>query len=112
MGIHYCMGGLQCTVDAECIDGKGQVIPCLYVAGEAAGGIHGNNRLGGNSLLDCWSLAELRARQPASSLLAQARSSSRALRQASSRTLPSEHRQLVFLMASSPSLGSEGAILG
>merc|ERR1712187_84968 len=25
----------------------------LYVAGEAAGGIHGNNRLGGNSLLDC-----------------------------------------------------------
>merc|ERR1712048_393109 len=51
--IHYCMGGLQCTVDAECIDGKGQVIPGLYVAGEAAGGIHGNNRLGGNSLLDC-----------------------------------------------------------
>merc|ERR1711912_168092 len=51
--IHYCMGGLQCTVDAECIDSKGQVIPGLYVAGEAAGGIHGNNRLGGNSLLDC-----------------------------------------------------------
>merc|ERR1712187_51873 len=37
--IHYCMGGLQCTVDAECIDEKGQVIPGLYVAGEAAGGI-------------------------------------------------------------------------
>merc|ERR1712039_809219 len=51
--IHYCMGGLECTVDAECIDAKGQVIPGLYVAGEAAGGIHGNNRLGGNSLLDC-----------------------------------------------------------
>merc|ERR1712178_599169 len=51
--IHYCMGGLECTVDAECIDSKGAVIPGLYVAGEAAGGIHGNNRLGGNSLLDC-----------------------------------------------------------
>merc|ERR1712046_514925 len=51
--IHYCMGGLQCTVDAECIDGKGQVIGGLYSAGEAAGGIHGNNRPGGNSLLDC-----------------------------------------------------------
>jgi succinate dehydrogenase/fumarate reductase flavoprotein subunit len=51
--IHYCMGGLECTVDAECIDSKGKVIPGLYVAGEAAGGIHGNNRLGGNSLLDC-----------------------------------------------------------
>jgi len=50
--IHYCMGGLECTVDAECID-KAGVIPGLYVAGEAAGGIHGNNRLGGNSLLDC-----------------------------------------------------------
>merc|ERR1712139_331994 len=51
--IHYCMGGLQCTTDAECIDAQGKVIPGLYVAGEAAGGIHGNNRLGGNSLLDC-----------------------------------------------------------
>jgi len=51
--IHYCMGGLECTVDAECIDQSGKVIPGLYVAGEAAGGIHGNNRLGGNSLLDC-----------------------------------------------------------
>merc|ERR1712039_538866 len=50
--IHYCMGGLVCTVDAECVDKDG-VIPGLYVAGEAAGGIHGNNRLGGNSLLDC-----------------------------------------------------------
>ena len=48
------MGGLECTVDAECIDKKtGKPIPGLYVAGEAAGGIHGNNRLGGNSLLDC-----------------------------------------------------------
>merc|ERR1711972_236192 len=50
--IHYCMGGLECTKDAEVIDKDG-VIPGLYVAGEAAGGIHGNNRLGGNSLLDC-----------------------------------------------------------
>merc|ERR1712125_168616 len=28
-------------------------IPGLYAAGEIAGGVHGNNRLGGNSLLDC-----------------------------------------------------------
>jgi flavocytochrome c len=51
--IHYCMGGLECTVEAECIDQKNKPIGGLYVAGEAAGGIHGNNRLGGNSLLDC-----------------------------------------------------------
>merc|ERR1712023_188720 len=50
--IHYCMGGLQTTVDGECIKG-GKALPGLYVAGEAAGGVHGNNRLGGNSLLDC-----------------------------------------------------------
>merc|ERR1711998_437783 len=50
--IHYCMGGLQTTVDGECIT-KGKAFPGLYVAGEAAGGVHGNNRLGGNSLLDC-----------------------------------------------------------
>eukprot|EP00913_Durusdinium_trenchii_P022521 g21156.t1 len=56
--IHYCMGGLECTVDAECFDKSGKVIPGLYVAGEAAGGIHGNNRLGGNSLLDCAKLLE------------------------------------------------------
>jgi len=51
--IHYCMGGLECTVDAEVVDKGSKVIKGLYVAGEAAGGIHGNNRLGGNSLLDC-----------------------------------------------------------
>merc|ERR1712110_1169279 len=28
-------------------------IPGLYCAGECMGGVHGNNRLGGNSLLDC-----------------------------------------------------------
>merc|ERR1711966_471274 len=50
--IHYCMGGLEVTADAEVISNKG-VIPGLYAAGEIAGGVHGNNRLGGNSLLDC-----------------------------------------------------------
>merc|ERR1719221_708687 len=50
--IHYCMGGLEVTVDSEVV-GKNGKIPGLYAAGEVAGGIHGNNRLGGNSLLDC-----------------------------------------------------------
>merc|ERR1711918_154514 len=50
--IHYCMGGLEVTADAEVVSAKG-VIPGLYAAGEIAGGVHGNNRLGGNSLLDC-----------------------------------------------------------
>lgn len=45
--LHYQNGGLE-------IDGEGftKAIPNLLVAGEAAGGIHGRNRLMGNSLLD------------------------------------------------------------
>ncbi len=44
--LHYQNGGIE-------IDEKGEsVIPGLYVAGEAAGGIHGRNRLMGNSQLD------------------------------------------------------------
>merc|ERR1719498_500598 len=50
--IHYCMGGLEITADSEVVGPKGK-IPGLYAAGEIAGGVHGNNRLGGNSLLDC-----------------------------------------------------------
>jgi len=51
--IHYCMGGLEVDVDSLVVDQKGKAMPGLYAAGEVAGGIHGNNRLGGNSLLDC-----------------------------------------------------------
>merc|ERR1719220_1383970 len=50
--IHYCMGGLEVTVDAE-VTSKNGPIAGLYAAGEVAGGVHRNNRLGGNSLLDC-----------------------------------------------------------
>merc|ERR1711862_48196 len=51
--IHYCMGGMKINPEAEALDAGDKVIGGLYSAGEAAGGIHGNNRLGGNSLLDC-----------------------------------------------------------
>merc|ERR1719219_1568303 len=52
--IHYCMGGLEIDVDSTVLStSTGKAIPGLYAAGEVAGGVHGNNRLGGNSLLDC-----------------------------------------------------------
>merc|ERR1711948_151070 len=51
--IHYCMGGLKINGGAEVLGASDNIIGGLYGAGEAAGGIHGNNRLGGNSLLDC-----------------------------------------------------------
>ena len=44
---HYAMGGVR--VDA---DTQAAAVPGLYAAGEAAGGMHGANRLGGNSLSD------------------------------------------------------------
>jgi len=50
--IHYCMGGLEIDVEGA-VMGKNGTIKGLYCAGEVAGGVHGNNRLGGNSLLDC-----------------------------------------------------------
>merc|ERR1719484_471999 len=51
--IHYCMGGLEIDADGGVMHKDGTVIRGLYCAGEVAGGVHGNNRLGGNSLLDC-----------------------------------------------------------
>merc|ERR1719247_2867881 len=54
--IHYCMGGLEIDADSRVVKKVGQsmvAIDGLYAAGEIAGGVHGNNRLGGNSLLDC-----------------------------------------------------------
>ena len=44
--LHYQNGGIVIKPDAS------TGVPGLYVAGEAAGGIHGRNRLMGNSLLD------------------------------------------------------------
>merc|ERR1712187_931563 len=51
--IHYCMGGLEINDDSEVLGTGDKVIGGLYAGGEAAGGVHGTNRLGGNSLLDC-----------------------------------------------------------
>merc|ERR1719469_537985 len=47
------MGGLEIDVDSAVVGANGKVVKGLYAAGEVAGGVHGNNRLGGNSLLDC-----------------------------------------------------------
>ncbi|MEV0797681.1 MULTISPECIES: fumarate reductase/succinate dehydrogenase flavoprotein subunit [unclassified Kribbella] len=44
---HYVMGGVE--VDPDTASSK---VPGLFAAGEVAGGMHGSNRLGGNSLSD------------------------------------------------------------
>jgi succinate dehydrogenase / fumarate reductase flavoprotein subunit len=44
---HYMMGGIRVDGDTEAA-----TVPGLFAAGEVAGGMHGANRLGGNSLSD------------------------------------------------------------
>jgi succinate dehydrogenase / fumarate reductase flavoprotein subunit len=44
---HYVMGGVEVDPDSAM-----SIVPGLFAAGEVAGGMHGSNRLGGNSLSD------------------------------------------------------------
>jgi succinate dehydrogenase / fumarate reductase flavoprotein subunit len=44
---HYVMGGVEVDPDTQ-----QSAVPGLYAAGEVSGGMHGSNRLGGNSLSD------------------------------------------------------------
>ena len=44
---HYIMGGIKVNADTQM-----STVPGLFAAGECAAGIHGANRLGGNSLSD------------------------------------------------------------
>merc|ERR1719408_1123492 len=67
--IHYCMGGLEIDVNSAVVGSDGKAIPGLYCAGEVAGGVHGNNRLGGNSLLDCVVFGRVAGRHCAQAML-------------------------------------------
>ncbi|KIW20263.1 hypothetical protein PV08_00838 [Exophiala spinifera] len=51
--VHYTMGGALLTPEAQVVDASGSPIRGLWAAGEVTGGIHGANRLGGSSLLEC-----------------------------------------------------------
>ncbi|WP_117210117.1 fumarate reductase/succinate dehydrogenase flavoprotein subunit [Allorhizocola rhizosphaerae] len=44
---HYVMGGIEVDADTAATS-----VPGLFAAGECSGGMHGSNRLGGNSLSD------------------------------------------------------------
>ena len=51
-GVHYTMGGIQINGRAQAITKDGKPVPGLYAAGEVTGGVHGANRLGGNSTVE------------------------------------------------------------
>jgi fumarate reductase flavoprotein subunit len=49
-GIHYTMGGLKINAETQVIGKDGNPFPGFFAAGEVTGGVHGANRLGGNSI--------------------------------------------------------------
>lgn len=50
--VHYTMGGVSIDHKTQVLDDKDQAIQGLFAAGEVAGGLHGNNRIGGNSIAE------------------------------------------------------------
>ncbi|KAK7179051.1 Flavocytochrome c [Paraphaeosphaeria sporulosa] len=51
--VHFTMGGVVINEKAEVLKKDDERIEGLWAAGEVAGGVHGANRLGGSSLLEC-----------------------------------------------------------
>lgn len=50
--VHYVMEGIKISNKCEALKGE-TPINGLFAAGEVTGGVHGKNRLGGNSLAEC-----------------------------------------------------------
>ncbi|KAI9739324.1 MAG: hypothetical protein M1834_007537 [Cirrosporium novae-zelandiae] len=51
--VHFTMGGVIFNENSEVLNADGKPIKGVWAAGEVTGGIHGENRLGGSSLLEC-----------------------------------------------------------
>jgi len=60
--LHYVMGGILINEHAQVINNNNQPISGLFASGETTGGIHGRNRLAGNSLVDCVVYGRIAAR--------------------------------------------------
>lgn len=86
-GAHFCMGGVR-------IDAKGRSdLPGLLVCGEAAWGLHGANRRGGNALTECVVFGMLAGREAAE--------------QARLFPLPGDERELSPRPSADPAPGAE-----
>jgi len=65
--VHYCMGGIKISTKCEVMNNN-SLIPGLYAAGEV-GGVHGKNRIGGNSLGECVVFGRIAGAEAANYLL-------------------------------------------
>lgn len=50
--VHYTMGGVAINHQTQVLNKDDKAIAGLYAAGEVVGGLHGNNRIGGNSIAE------------------------------------------------------------
>ncbi|MCG5031558.1 flavocytochrome c [Mesosutterella sp. OilRF-GAM-744-9] len=66
--IHHTMGGIRVDVKAHALDKNGRWVKGLYAAGETTGGLHGENRLGGNAVADCMVNGRIAGRNAANAL--------------------------------------------
>lgn len=65
---HYCMGGIEINEKSQVLASSDKKpIPGLFAAGEVTGGVHGQNRLGGNSLLECVVFGRIAGREASKS---------------------------------------------
>lgn len=67
--IHYYMGGLKFNGKTQVINTSGKPIGGLYAAGEVTGGVHGKNRLGGNSISETITFGRLAGENAAAQVL-------------------------------------------
>lgn len=63
------MGGIKTREDGAVLDSNNKPVQGLWCAGEVLGGIHGKNRLGGSSLLDCVVYGRVSGRSACTELL-------------------------------------------
>jgi fumarate reductase flavoprotein subunit len=64
-GVHYTMGGVLINERTQALGRDGKPIPGLYAAGEVTGGVHGANRLGGNSTVETIVFGRIAGREAA-----------------------------------------------
>ena len=62
-GIHYTMGGVAIDGRTRVLATDGRVLAGLYAAGEVTGGVHGANRLGGNSISETITFGRIAGRE-------------------------------------------------
>lgn len=51
--LHFSMGGIETNSASQVSTKDGVTLPNVFAIGEVSGGVHGANRLGGSSLLEC-----------------------------------------------------------